>query len=235
MSKALATIVDDDSLLSFVKIDEFLAVVNQTPPSVFVKDHPMARGVRYLPIDKVEMMLTKMFQQWHVEILREGQMLNSIYTTVRLHYKHPITEEWTFQDGVGAAPIQTDKGESAANLAAIKSDAIMKALPAAESYAVKDAAEKIGKVFGRDLNRKDVLDFTPSYNTEDVKKQQAQLNIAKAKEKANASNSLEQVNRQASMDGNETGEDNGQRGKTSQTSLKGQGQNADRVLETASR
>jgi hypothetical protein len=33
----------------------------------------------------------------------------------------------------------------------------MKAAPAAESYAVKDAAEKIGKIFGKDLNRKDEI------------------------------------------------------------------------------
>ena len=29
--------------------------------------------------------------------------------------------------------------------------------PAAESYAVKDAAEKIGKIFGKDLNRADQI------------------------------------------------------------------------------
>jgi len=33
----------------------------------------------------------------------------------------------------------------------------MKAAPAAESYAVKDAAEKIGKIFGKDLNRADQI------------------------------------------------------------------------------
>jgi hypothetical protein len=33
----------------------------------------------------------------------------------------------------------------------------MKAAPAAESFAVKDAAEKIGKLFGRDLNRADQI------------------------------------------------------------------------------
>ena len=31
--------------------------------------------------------------------------------------------------------------------------------PAAESYAVKDAAEKIGKLFGKDLNRKDNINY----------------------------------------------------------------------------
>ena len=34
---------------------------------------------------------------------------------------------------------------------------VMKAAPAAESYAIKDAAEKIGKLFGKDLNRADKI------------------------------------------------------------------------------
>jgi len=44
---------------------------------------------------------------------------------------------------------------------ATKNDAVMKAAPAAESYAVKDAAEKIGKLFGKDMNRADKI----MYNT----------------------------------------------------------------------
>lgn len=180
---SLATIVDGDSLVEFQKRDEFLQIVNFAPPEKFIKNHPLASGVKYLPIDKVELMLTKLFQQWRVEVLREGQLLNSVYVAVRLHYRDPISKEWTSQDGLGAVQIQVDKGENASNLAAIKSDAIMKGLPAAESFAVKDAAEKIGKLFGKDLNRRDALDFTPSYATEE-KKQTAKDGIAKAVEKA---------------------------------------------------
>lgn len=168
--KSLAKIVGDiGDLETFVANDQFLAVVNQEPPKQFVKDHPIAKGVKYIPIDKIEMMLTKIFQQWYVEVLRESVMLNSISVTARLHYKHPITGEWQHQDGVGAMAIQVDKGETASNLAAIKSDAVMKGLPAAKSYAIKDAAEHIGKVFGRDLNRKDTMAFTPSYSTQQGK------------------------------------------------------------------
>lgn len=167
MAGTLVKLLDSDKVAEFAKMDEFLTVVNSNPPTTFIKNHPMATGVKYLPIDKVELLLTKIFQQWKVEILREGQLLNSIFTTIRLHYKHPITGEWEFQDGTGAAPIQTDKGKSAADMAAIKNDAIMKALPAAESYAIKDAAEKIGTVFGKDLNRSDTLGFTKTYTADE--------------------------------------------------------------------
>lgn len=169
MSYDLAKIVDEDSLLEFTKIDDFLQVVNSAPPSAFIKKHPLQEGVKYIPIEKIELMLTKLFQQWKVEILREGQLLNSLYVAVKLHYKHPITKEWEYQDGVGAVAIQVKRGEAASNLASIHSNAVMLGLPAAESFAVKDAAEKIGKVFGKDLNRREAVAFTPSYGTEEVK------------------------------------------------------------------
>jgi hypothetical protein len=209
MSTALAKLVDEQSLIEFAKRDEFLEVINMDPPAAIVKDHPMQTGVKYIPIDKIEMMLTKVFQQWHVEIKREGQLLNSIHMVIRLHYRDPMTKEWQYQDGAGAVPIQVDKGKNASDLAAIKSDAIMKALPAAESYAVKDAAEKIGKLFGRDLNRKDAPRFTATYGTEDFKQQQEAQKKA-VREKLHASNQDQPNERPAIVAGHETGKDNGQ-------------------------
>lgn len=165
-TKSLAKIVGDmGDLETFVKNDEFLAIVNQEPPKKFVKDHPLAPGVKYIPIEVIEMMLTKLFQNWTVEVLKTGQLLNSVEVTIRLHYQHPVTKEMLHQDGVGAVAIQVDKGKNASDLGAIKSNAIMLGLPAAKSFAIKDAAEHIGKVFGRDLNRRDTLAFNPSYAT----------------------------------------------------------------------
>lgn len=168
---------DISDLTSFIANDEFLSVVNQEPPASFIKKHPIAKNVNYIPIDKIELMLTKIFQQWYIEILREGQLLNSVYVTIRLHYKDPISGVMKYQDGVGAMAVQTDSGKDASDLGAIKSNAIMLALPAAKSYAIKDAAEHIGKVFGRDLNRKDTMAFSPSYATRSGK-------IAQTKKKA---------------------------------------------------
>lgn len=165
-TKRLAKIVGDmGDLEAFVKNDEFLAIVNQEPPEKFVKNHPLAPGVKYIPIEVVEMMLTKLFQNWSVEVLKASQLLNAVQVTVRLHYTHPITKEKLHQDGVGAVAIQVEKGKNASDLGAIKSNAIMLGLPAAKSFAIKDAAEHIGKVFGRDLNRKDTMAFNPSYAT----------------------------------------------------------------------
>jgi hypothetical protein len=55
--------------------------------------------------------------------------------------------------------MQVDSGKKAMDHEAIKSNAVMLALPIAETNAVKDAADKIGKIFGRDLNRKNALGY----------------------------------------------------------------------------
>ena len=100
VKQELAQIVDNDSLMEFKKADEFLEFINQDPDERWLEDHPMAKGVKYLSIGKVELLLTKIFQYWRVEVLNTSTMFNSITVTVRLHYKHPISGEWEYQDGV---------------------------------------------------------------------------------------------------------------------------------------
>src|SRR6188768_471480 len=148
------------------KNDELSLLLNQPVPAKWVRDHPFAKGVQYLPIEKVEYLLKRIFQDYRVEVISREQLFNAIAVHVRLHYRNPVSGEWSFHDGLGAMSIQVDKGAAASDLSAIKHDAVMKALPAAESYAIKDAAEKLGAIFGANLNRKDVLEFTPSYAKE---------------------------------------------------------------------
>jgi hypothetical protein len=156
--------------------DQLNLLLNQPVPQDWLKDHPTAKKkndqghevpMQYIAIDRVEFLLTRIFQQWHVEVLREGVMFQSVYVTVRLHYRNPLTGDWHFHDGVGAVAVQTNKGKSAADLAEIKSAAVQMALPAAKSYATKDAAENLGILFGKDINRKDTFAFVGAYSKED--------------------------------------------------------------------
>lgn len=150
------------------KADKFNQLMNQQPPVSWVKQHPMAANVLYLPIDKVEYLLRRIFKQYKIEVIGYNQLFNSVAVHVRIHYLHPVTNTWEYHDGLGAMGVQVNKGAVASDLTAIKSDAIMKALPAAESFAIKDAAEKFGKLFGADLNRKDTLAFTPEASVADT-------------------------------------------------------------------
>lgn len=169
-SKDLVKMVDNggNSPVVFEKMGELKSVLNQAPNKAWIKNHPFAQGVVYLPIDKVETMLDMIFQQWKVEILSINQLAQSICCTIRLHYLNPITKEWSYHDGVGAVPLKTDKGFSAADLSHIKNDAVATGAPAAKSFAIKDAAEHLGKLFGRDLNRKDAVAYTNLYTMEET-------------------------------------------------------------------
>lgn len=157
------------------KNDQFKLLLNQPPAAAWLKKHPLATtkndqgqkvASEYLPIDKIEFMLDRIFQEWKIEVLSASVMFQSIAVTVRLHYKNPVTGEWSFHDGVGAKSVQTNQGASAADLSAIKDAAVQMALPSAKSYAIKDAAEHLGAIFGRDLNRRDVIMFAGAYDPE---------------------------------------------------------------------
>lgn len=144
---------------SAIKADQndLNVLLNQPPPDSWIKKHPLASGVKYIPIERIEYLLTRLFIRWHVEVKNIQTIANSIVVVIRLHYQDRLSDQMLWQDGIGAAPIQTDKGAGAMDWNATKNDAVMKAAPAAESYAIKDAAEKIGKIFGKDINRKDTM------------------------------------------------------------------------------
>lgn len=190
------------------QIDKLNKLLNQPPHSKWVKKHPLAKTkndkgetvpASYIPIDKIEHMLTYIFQEWHVEVIREGVMFNAVYVTVRLHLKNPLTGKWFYQDGVGAKSVQTDSGTSAASLANIKDAAVMMALPSAKSYAIKDAAEHLGKLFGRDLNRRNSVEFEGAYEHADEVKPTKPVKQEDIK-KANENYSYEPVNKKTQVE-----------------------------------
>jgi hypothetical protein len=149
-------IENEDSL----KQNALTVLLNQDPPAKWLVQHPMIRDYRYIPIEKIEYLLTRIFGNFNVEIRSTHIVANSVVVTVRLHVINPINGQAMWQDGIGAAPIQTDKGAGATDWNAVKTDGVQKAAPAAETYAVKDAAEKFGKIFGRDVSRKGSMNYT---------------------------------------------------------------------------
>lgn len=137
------------------------ALLNAEPPAKWVKEHPFITGWKYLPIDKIELLLRKVFKSYRIEVLREGTAFNGVFVVVRVHYLNPATGEMDYHDGIGASQLQTKKGTSPADLVNVNNGAISMAFPIAKTLAVKDACDHFGKLFGSDLNRKDVVPFQP--------------------------------------------------------------------------
>lgn len=154
-----------------IKHDELNVLLSQNPPASWVKTNKYANNSKYLPIDKVEWLLRRIFKEFRIEITGQGVAFNGVWVTVRVHYKHPVTGEWEYHDGIGAQELQVKSGSSAADLANINRNAISMAFPIAKSYAVKDACDHFGSAFGANLNRTEVMPYNPDEKLQDVKRQ----------------------------------------------------------------
>lgn len=165
---SISEIYNNDAMPVLKKDSLFQVLVNQPPKPDWLKAHPTIKTKNaagenvpyvYMPVERVEWLLTNIFLKWRVEVKEVKLIANSICVTVRLHYFDHAAKEWHWQDGVGASPLQTDAGSGPVDFNHIKSAAVQMGAPAAESYAFKDAAEKIGKLFGKDMNRKDIISY----------------------------------------------------------------------------
>jgi hypothetical protein len=160
-NKNLPTLAEltGDVELAF-KNDTLNLLLNQPPPSKWIKSHPFIKNYDYLPIDKIELLLKKIFKRYRIEITGQGTAFNGVWVTVRVHYTHPVTGEWDYHDGIGAAQLQTAKGTSPSDLININNGALSMAFPIAKTVAIKDACDMFGSLFGANLNRKDVVEYT---------------------------------------------------------------------------
>jgi hypothetical protein len=161
----------EDNLAVAYKNEQLNLLLNNEPPEKWIKTHPFIKGYRYIPIDKIEYLLRKIFKQYRVEILREGTSFNGVYVVVRLHYLNPVTNTMEWHDGIGACQLQTAKGTSPADLININNGALSMAFPIAKTIALKDASDHFGKLFGCDLNRKDTIPFEMDKSVVDKTKQ----------------------------------------------------------------
>lgn len=164
-----------EHLESAAQNDVLNMLLNTEPPASWIKDHPTIRvkvgehegrdvkePLKYISIDRQRLIGKRIFGIVEVEIKSVQQVFNSVAVTVRLNYKHPITSEPLFMDGVGAVGVQTDAGATASDMNKIKFDGVMKAAPAAATYAEKNAYDKIGRVFGGEI-QKGAIRFTENW------------------------------------------------------------------------
>lgn len=162
--KQIIDLFSEEQLVEIKKHEDLNIYLTQAPPEKWVKTNKFANNSKYLPIDKVEWLLRKLFKMVSIEILNQGTAFNGVWVSVRVHYMHPVTNKMEFHDGIGACELQVKKDSSPADLANINKNALAMAFPIAKSYAIKDACHHFGDAFGANLNRQDVLPLTPDNN-----------------------------------------------------------------------
>lgn len=117
------------------EIENLDEILNSEPKKEWLKEHPQVKGFMYLPIERVEFLLNRLFDNIKIEIRSVISAENRAVVTVRVNYGNGM-----FHDGVGAAQIS-------------KTQPAEMAFPLAKSLAVKDSCDFLGKIFGKDLNR----------------------------------------------------------------------------------
>lgn len=150
-----------DELDLLKKRESLNVILNTNPPEKWLKKHPYIKDYYYLPIDKVEYLLKKIFKRYRIEITGEGTAFNGVYVKVRVSFLDPISGEWDWHEGIGAAQLQTKSGTSPSDLININNGAISMAFPLAKSTAIKDACDHLGDIFGANINRRDTLIYNP--------------------------------------------------------------------------
>lgn len=154
----ITTLVKDLGLA--IQIDNLNTLLNTPPPKQWYKTN---KGLEYLPIDRVKNNLITIFQDYDWEIQSVQVIANSICITGNLYVINPVTGRQRKLAGIGAWPIQLKAGSSPTDFNSIINDAIQKNAPAAESLALKNAASKLGKLFG---GGNEEIEFSPAYSRE---------------------------------------------------------------------
>jgi hypothetical protein len=197
-TKATITSIFKQTNFDVVPLEQLNVILSTPPPPAWVKQHPFIKGYNYLPIDKVEYLLRRCFKKYQIEVIKTAQLFNAIEVTVRVHYLNPATNEMMYHDGVGAQELQTTKnsGNLKTDMSNVNKGAVMMALPIAKSIAIKDACDHFGDLFGANLNRKDIVQFTGDaelLSSEAIHTSKEKERVIKHIENATTMQSLSQV------------------------------------------
>jgi hypothetical protein len=140
-----------------IKVEKMNALFNREPEKQFVTD--FKGQFNYLPISHIETRLDELFfGQWSTSNFKYQQICNEIIGDIELTVTHPLTGQKITRSGAASVVIMQDKGASLASFTDTKKkNALIMGFPKLKTECMKNAAQSIGKAFGRDLNRK-ILD-----------------------------------------------------------------------------
>lgn len=176
----------------------FTAYLNTFDDRVTLKNHPYATNkgepVKYIPIETIEQMLDETFYGlWCATNFNTKNVANEYVGDIILSYYHPVARVWLHKPGAAAVLIKQNAWLTDENGNYVKdkkgdrikarpkpsdidskiSNAMETSYPALLSGCISNAARKIGRRFGRHLNRYE------GYTMED--QSEAQARIFKAK------------------------------------------------------
>lgn len=159
------------------QLQDFQAKLNREPDSSELERTPDGKAWS-LPISFIEMTLDEIYLGlWSTENYHWSAITNEVQGSLELVLTHPITGKKIRRTGAASIVITVDslsdedkKGmtKEARNLYALnpenkKPNALDLGFPKLKAECTKNAAQTLGKIFGRDINRKKSDSFKPAY------------------------------------------------------------------------
>jgi hypothetical protein len=131
---------------------EFKRIINQSPPDKLLKKNSQY-GNSYIPFPVVKQMLLAIFDSYGTSIpcqplYAEGQITYFVHLTVT----HPVLKTRETYSGTASVPLIPASGDFKWN---------HRSIPAGESFAILNAAKKIGRIF--QVNEDDFSDVMAEY------------------------------------------------------------------------
>lgn len=150
---------------SIQTLEGFNSLLNEQPEEKNVKTNKFAGNSKYLPISFVQMKLDELFVGlWKTKNFTFEVVANELIGRVTLEYFHPFAKIWIEREGAAAVMIQQSSGADLTDISAKIKNTLGKDHPHLLASCICSAARSIGKVFGRDLNRKDEDEYTSFYS-----------------------------------------------------------------------
>ena len=146
------------------QLQDFQAKLNKEPNAEDLDKTPDGKA-RTLPISFVEMTLDELFLgQWETSEATYQQLFNEVVGSLVLTVWHPITGRPIRRVGFASVVITQDANATIQEFNTTKKkNALDMSFPKLKAECTKNAAQTLGKIFGRDLNRKKVDSYTPTY------------------------------------------------------------------------
>ena len=176
------------------EIGDFQKRLNSDPNPKDIEINDLAstekKKIKFVPIGSIERLLDEKFSGLYSITIQEIKIVaNEIIVHARIKYFHPIAQTWLERDGIGAVQIRWKQGVDITDLNGKLKTALQMDAPHAYAEAVKNAAKKIGSIFGRSINRDDdysryqeLDDFLDLLSDEDMEEINNDLKNAKTRD-----------------------------------------------------
>ena len=172
-----------------LRIQKFASSLNHSDPISGVEPTPDNKA-KTLTISHVEMTLDEyFFGLWSTENFKWSVIQNEVVGSLDLIVVHPMNGMFIRRTGAASIIIQVDKvpdeiknNSKARNIHALspenkKPNALDMGFPKLKAECLKNAAQSLGKIFGRDLNRKQKDTFNPLLKKEELKEKKSNEKI----------------------------------------------------------